>query len=125
MEYRNPKYNHDGSIDCEINHPQFGWIPFTARADDCEEHGRIIFAEIEKNGEILEYQPPPPPTSEQLAENARIKRNNLLIDSDWSQLPDVPESIKSKWTKYRQALRDITNQKDFPDKIKWPEKPEE
>lgn len=46
MEYRNPKYNEDGSIDVEIEHPLYGWIPFTARADDVEEHGREIFEQL-------------------------------------------------------------------------------
>lgn len=41
---RSPRFTADGSIDCEIEHPVFGWIPFTASADDVEEHGRAIFA---------------------------------------------------------------------------------
>lgn len=44
MEYRNPQYNASGTIDMEINHPQFGWIPFTASPDDVEEHSRDLFA---------------------------------------------------------------------------------
>ena len=34
MEFRNPVYNHLGTIDCEINHPSLGWIPFTADPND-------------------------------------------------------------------------------------------
>ena len=34
-------------IDCKINHPVFGWIPFTADARDVEPHGRAIFAEVD------------------------------------------------------------------------------
>lgn len=44
MNIRNPVLNANGGIDCEINHPLFGWIPFTAREDDVEAHGREIFA---------------------------------------------------------------------------------
>jgi len=44
----------------------------------------------------------------------RSKRNQLLIDSDWTQLQDVQnlfdESTKNKWIVYRQALRDIIEQ---------------
>lgn len=36
----------DGQIDCEINHPQFGWIPFTADPNDVEPHGRAIWQAI-------------------------------------------------------------------------------
>ena len=31
-------------IDCEILHPVFGWVPFTADADDVDAHGRVIYA---------------------------------------------------------------------------------
>ena len=51
-------------------------------------------------------------------------RNNLLADSDWTQLPDVPEATRTKWQAYRQALRDITLQDGFPQNIIWPEMPE-
>ena len=34
MNVRSPRYNKLGSIDCEILHQQFGWVPFTASADD-------------------------------------------------------------------------------------------
>lgn len=42
VEIRNIKKN-DGCVDCEINHPKFGWIPFTAMKDDVEPHGREIY----------------------------------------------------------------------------------
>lgn len=48
MEYRNAKYNAQGSIDCEINHPQLGWIPFTASRNDPEPHGRDLFNTLER-----------------------------------------------------------------------------
>ena len=34
MEFRNPAYNAFGTIDCEINHPVYGWIPHTIAADE-------------------------------------------------------------------------------------------
>jgi len=34
MDFRNPAYNASGSIDCEINHPDYGWIPHTIPADE-------------------------------------------------------------------------------------------
>lgn len=46
LETRNARTNDDGTIDCEINHPQFGWIPFTADPNDVEPHGRAIWAAI-------------------------------------------------------------------------------
>ena len=60
MEWRNPQYNQFGTIDCEINHPEYGWIPFTASPDDPEEHGRALHAEIMGHGQIAPYVPPSP-----------------------------------------------------------------
>ena len=31
---RNPAYNADGHIDLEINHPDYGWIPYTLNMGD-------------------------------------------------------------------------------------------
>tara|TARA_B100001287_G_scaffold179213_1_gene151107 strand:- start:73 stop:405 length:333 start_codon:yes stop_codon:yes gene_type:complete len=52
----------------------------------------------------------------------RKQRNNLLIECDWTQGADVPDTIKTAWVSYRQALRDVTKQSD-PDNITWPTKP--
>jgi len=48
----------------------------------------------------------------------RIQRNQMLKDSDWTQLIDSPVD-KETWATYRQALRDITKQTD-PFNINWP-----
>ena len=37
----------------------------------------------------------------------RVIRNQKLAETDWTQNADVPNSIKTKWTTYRQALRDL------------------
>ena len=47
-------------------------------------------------------------------EQVREVRNALLISTDWTQLPDVPDTIKNKYTAYRQSLRDLTKHKNFP-----------
>lgn len=55
---------------------------------------------------------------------ARAKRNSLIAACDWVTLPDVPLSTEEReaWTKYRQALRDITQQPN-PTAITWPVPP--
>ena len=52
----------------------------------------------------------------------RNVRNTLLTETDWTQNADVPESTRTKWQSYRQALRDITTQSD-PFNITWPTEP--
>lgn len=59
-----------------------------------------------------------------LAQQIRARRDQLLQKSDWTQYKDIPEQISALWGPYRQALRDITAQKEFPYNIIWPEKPE-
>tara|TARA_A100001201_G_C4016467_1_gene179243 strand:+ start:361 stop:672 length:312 start_codon:yes stop_codon:yes gene_type:complete len=41
----------------------------------------------------------------------RNKRNSLLADSDWTDLPNSPltDEKKSEWQTYRTNLRDITD----------------
>lgn len=55
--------------------------------------------------------------------HARSRRNLLLVESDWSQGRDVPDSISTPWAEYRQALRDLTDQAGFPLNIEWPQNP--
>lgn len=62
-------------------------------------------------------------TTAELVSIALAKRTQLLARSDWTQLPDVPLATKTAWAPYRQALRDITYQPDFPKNIIWPNNP--
>jgi hypothetical protein len=55
--------------------------------------------------------------------SVRIERNRRLSSTDWTQLSDVPESIKTSWSSYRQLLRDIPQQNGFPWNVVWPDKP--
>ena len=46
----------------------------------------------------------------------RYDRDELLSDCDWTQMPDSPlsDSDKAAWATYRQALRDITSNANWP-----------
>lgn len=46
VNFRNVVELEDGTYDCEIEHPVFGWIPFTANINDVEAHGRAIWLAI-------------------------------------------------------------------------------
>lgn len=52
----------------------------------------------------------------------RAKRNKLLMDSDWTQIPDNPMTNKIEWATYRQALRDLPSQENFPN-VEFPTAP--
>lgn len=53
------------------------------------------------------------------------KRDKALLDSDWTQLPDVPltQDQKNEWATYRQELRDIPQQSGYPYNVVWPVAP--
>ena len=54
----------------------------------------------------------------------RLQRDLLLGECDWTQLIDVPVAVdKAAWATYRQALRDVPQQPEFPWKFNWPTKP--
>ena len=57
---------------------------------------------------------------EKQAAAVRLKRNELLKESDWTQGKDISESISTPWAEYRNQLRNITQQENFPWEIEWP-----
>jgi hypothetical protein len=65
-------------------------------------------------------------TDEFLTAAAITKRNERLLKSDWTQLPDAPltELQVTAWRTYRQELRDVPEQAGYPRNINWPVKPE-
>lgn len=87
----------------------------------------MIFKEwLDEGGVVL---PPLEPTNEQVMDNIRIIRNNMLDETDWTQMPNALSSTaKANWETYRQALRDlpstITDPKTWSAEDNWPVKPE-
>jgi len=57
-----------------------------------------------------------------LAREVRGKRDRLLTESDWTQMPDVPlsEPEQDAWRAYRQTLRAVPQQPGFPYWVVWP-----
>lgn len=66
----------------------------------------------------------PPKTASAKEIQAHDHRNRLLARSDWTQLPDSPFDAATKlaWATYRQALRDLPEQPNFPN-IPFPQEP--
>lgn len=58
------------------------------------------------------------------AKEVRSIRDKLLSRTDWTQASDNPKKGNSEIVAYRQALRDITDQAEFPFNIVWPEPPD-
>jgi hypothetical protein len=115
-------------IDCEVDFIDIGTVPFTATPNDTEEHGRDIFKRA-KDGEFGVIAEWTPPTTEQLAANARGQRDGLLTEVDsivgnplrWASFSQAQQTT---WANYRQALLDVPQQAGFPNTVNFPNKPE-
>lgn len=123
--FRNPKWTTQDTIEVEVEHDEFGWIPFNATPYDEFAHGRELFELLSTT-----YADQVEPCSQEEYDLEAIyialsRREAELRDSDWTQLPDVPQATKDLWAPYRQALRDITEQAGYPHEVTFPVKPDD
>lgn len=123
---KNPCFNLSGGIDCEIDHPELGVITFTASPDDVEPFGKLIYDALIKGeaGEVGEYVEQVL-SEEEAALEARIRRNQMLLDLDAivmspMRYAEYSESYKESLSAYRKALLDVPQQSGFPSNINWP-----
>lgn len=60
-----------------------------------------------------------------LENKIRSIRDEKLAETDWVALKALEDgiSVPQEWKDYRQALRDIPTQTDFPYVVTWPTKP--
>ena len=117
-------------IDVEINHPDYGWIPYllTDYDTDTTIDNDAVMALIGTN--FAAYVPP---TQAELdadaAAQVRFDRDNRLTEVDaiagnalrWAELTSAKQA---EWSTYRQALLDVPQQAGFPNSITWPTKPQ-
>ena len=126
MNFRNAKYNQFGTIDCEIEHPVYGWVPFTADPADVEPLGAEVFNAAK--AEAAEYIAPPEPPID-LAAEVRFERNRRLREDvdpvvmNSLRWGDLTDEQRQAWADYRRALLDVTDQAGFPETIVWPTRP--
>lgn len=57
------------------------------------------------------------------ADEYKVKRDQELVKSDFTQIADVLLLNKSEWATYRQQLRDLPQQPNFPENVVWPRVP--
>lgn len=61
-------------------------------------------------------------SDEEKAQAIRGKRDSLILETDRFALSDM--TLTTAMATYRQALRDVPQQTDFPASVTWPNKPE-
>ena len=119
------------SIDVEINHPDFGWIPYllTDYDTDTTIDNDAVMALI--GTDFAAYVPP---TQAELdaaaAAQVRAERDNRLVTevdpivSNALRWADLTAAKQAEWTQYRTDLLNVPDQAGFPYDITWPTKPE-
>jgi hypothetical protein len=100
------------------------FVPYKSNIELSARHDGEIGWKLLANGEWQTTDTPL--TEEQLIFKYRRKRNNLLKKSDRYMIVDFPitEEKRQEWAAYRQVLRDLPNQEDYPHLINWPVAPE-
>ena len=96
----------------------------TIRVGECENPVPSILKSLERvpmEGVVLT------PTLQEKWDIIRSVRNDLLGQTDWTQLADAPisEALKEDFIDYRQALRDLPQSFDTPEEVIIPELPSE
>ena len=133
MQYKNAKYTNDnGWIDCEINHPSYGWIPYTLDPSDTDMtvNNDDLLAAMSANKDVAAYvAPTQSELNAILANEVRGKRDAILsskidkIVSNPLRWDDMSADEQAQWKLYRRALLDITAQAGFPNEVVWPQEP--
>ena len=118
-------------FDVEINHPDYGWIPYTLDPSDTDN--------TVNNSELMsligtDFTAYVAPTQEELdeetADQVRSDRDyKLLTEVDplvtnplrWAELASDKQT---EWSQYRTDLLNVPQQSGFPNTITWPVKPE-
>jgi hypothetical protein len=118
-------------MDVEINHPEYGWIPYllTDYDTDMTIDNDAVMALIGTDFEAYV-----PPTQAELDAEAAIavrgQRDYLLVSevdpivSNPLRWADLTTERQNAWSQYRTDLLNITDQAGFPHSVTWPTKPE-
>ena len=118
-------------MDVEINHPEFGWIPYTISPDDTD---ATINNDALKSLIGSDYAAYVAPTQDELdaeaSRNVRAERDFRLetevdpVAGNTLRWNDLTDGQRAAWTQYRMDLLNLTQQSGFPSAISWPNKPE-
>lgn len=129
-EIRNAVSQNDDNteFDLEINHPEYGWIPYTLHTTDPDStiDNTALLALIGTNFTTLTQAE----KDERKSAIVRSERN-IFLESNVDPLvtnslrwADLTTEQQNAWTQYRTDLLNVPQQSGFPHTITWPTKPE-
>ena len=99
----------------------FAYDPTTHRLEDCPAYFVNDHVSTKRVVELTEWEINK--KSERKWNSVRAQRNQLLAQSDWTQVADAPGD-KAAWATYRQALRNLPSTSTDPDALIWPNSPD-
>ena len=105
MNIRNATQSIGGAIDVEYEHPKYGWIPFSARADDVEQLGRDLYA-LAAAGEVADADPVVTPVPQAVTmRQARLALHGAgLLSAVNAAINAAGEAAKIEW-EYAQEVQ--------------------
>ena len=129
-QYRNAtSLREDNTLmDVEINHADYGWIPYTISASDTDStiDNASLSALIGSDFTASTQEA----RDARLASQQRSVRDGKLqseVDSIVSnplRWADLTTEKQNEWSQYRTDLLNVPQQSGFPNTISWPTKPE-
>ena len=118
------------AYDVEINHPDYGWIPYTLDPNDTDTtiDNNAVMSLISTN--FTSYVAPTQAELDaELEANLRSQRDQKLVEEldpivtnplRWAELTSDKQT---EWTQYRTNLLNVPQQSGFPTNVTWPDKP--
>lgn len=115
-------------FDLEINHPEFGWIPYSLHPDDSDNtiDNADLLNLIGSNYSAFSQSD----YDAKIAANVRRVRNLRLeqevdpIVSNPLRWAEMTSEEQTTWSQYRTDLLNVPQQSGFPHNVTFPTKPE-
>ena len=117
---------YEGIINCELDHPEHGWIPFTIDPNDTMPYGRSIYQLAQALVASGELSVKPYDWEAHWKEQFEITRSKLLDSASLSnqEYDELEEEQRESVTAYRKALKSPTHEEGEGEFTDWPEKPD-
>lgn len=115
-------------FDVEINHPDYGWIPYALTPWDTDNtinntdllaligSDYVAFSQSDEDARQADFS--------RYQRNQRLESEVDPIVTNPLRWADLTTEKQNEWTQYRTDLLNVPQQAGFPNTINWPTKPE-
>jgi len=115
-------------FDLEINHPDYGWIPYALTPWDTDNtinntellaligSDYVAFSQSDEDARQADFS--------RYQRNQRLENEVDPIVTNPLRWADLTTAKQNEWKQYRTDLLNVPQQAGFPNTINWPTKPE-